>query len=136
MGESVFEGCTGLTSGEWSARYIRPGTFLDCTGLTEFTINEGVGEISSDAFSRCRNLAVVRISSTVGTIGPKAFSECESLKDVYYYREALPSYCSDNVFENSYVNNATLHVPASAIEAFRTTAPWSEFGKFVEMTGR
>lgn len=34
------------------------------------------------------------------------------------------------------INNATLHVPASAIEAFRTTAPWSEFGKFVEMTGR
>ena len=64
MGESVFEGCSGLTSGEWSARYIRPGTFLDCTGLTEFTINEGVGEISSDAFSRCRNLAVVRILST------------------------------------------------------------------------
>jgi hypothetical protein len=133
MGESVFEGCTGLTSGDWSARYIRPGTFLDCVGLKEFTIKEGVGEISSDAFSRCKNLAVVRIAGTVGTIGPKAFSECENLKDVYYYRESLPDYCYDNVFENSYVSYATLHVPASAIEAYQQTLPWSTFGTIVAL---
>ena len=104
MGESIFEGCTGLTSGDWSAKYIRPGTFLDCTGLTEFTIEEGVGEISSDAFSRCKNLKV---------IAKGAFDDC----------------CPDDIFENAYVNYATLHVPTSVVEDYRTTTPWSEFGK-------
>ena len=32
---------------------------------------------------------------------------------------------------NSYVEKATLHVPASALEAYKTTMPWSMFGTFV-----
>ncbi len=35
------------------------------------------------------------------------------------------------VFNNSYVEKATLHVPASALEAYKTTMPWSMFGTFV-----
>lgn len=31
--------------------------------------------------------------------------------------------------------NSTLHVPASAIESYRTTAPWSGFGKIVALDG-
>ena len=129
MGDQIFEGCTGLTSVDWSTISIMPGTFLDCTGLTEFTVPEGVQDIRSDAFTRCENLAVVRIASTVGTFGPRAFAECENLVDVYYNRDRLPDYCGDNVFEDTYVSHATLHVPASAIEDYRATFPWSEFGK-------
>ena len=131
IGELAFGGCSGLTTVNWSAIKINPGTFADCTSLSEFVIPEGVKEIRSDAFARCKNLALVKIPSSVGTISYRAFSGCENLKDVYYDREKLPDYCPDNIFENAYINYATLHVPATAIEEFRATAPWSEFGNIV-----
>ena len=33
-----------------------------------------------------------------------------------------------NAFDHSNIENVTLHVPASAIEAYKTTEPWSDFG--------
>ena len=33
-----------------------------------------------------------------------------------------------NAFDHSNIENATLHVPASAIKAYKTTEPWSDFG--------
>ena len=39
------------------------------------------------------------------------------------------------IFDNSYIGFATLHVPESAIETYRTTAPWSEFGQIVAIEG-
>ena len=46
----------------------------------------------------------------------------------------MPATASD-VFEDSYPNLSTLHVPASAIDRYRTTAPWSEFGTIVISAG-
>ena len=39
------------------------------------------------------------------------------------------------IFDNSYIGFATLHVPESAIETYRSTAPWSEFGQIVAIEG-
>jgi hypothetical protein len=38
-------------------------------------------------------------------------------------------------FEGSYINYATLHVPDFVLDDYRTTSPWSEFGKFEGITG-
>ena len=129
--EQAFAQCTSLSTINWPPVYIRHNTFMDCTGLAEFTIPEGATGIDSDAFTRCTNLAIVRISSTVGSIWGRAFIGCENLADVYYYRDRLPDHCGYDVFDDTYINLATLHVPASAIEDFRTTKPWSEFGHIV-----
>lgn len=51
---------------------------------------------------------------------------------MYCYAESLPS-TESNAFEGSYIEYSTLHVPASAIESYRTTAPWSGFGKIVAL---
>ena len=37
-------------------------------------------------------------------------------------------------FIDSPIENATLHVPAGSVEAYRTTAPWSSFGTIVALT--
>ena len=37
---------------------------------------------------------------------------------------------------NSNIENATLHVPANALETYESTAPWSSFGKFEILTPR
>ena len=52
---------------------------------------------------------------------------CRNIKNVYCYAEEVPSTISD-AFYNSNIENATLYVPASAIEAYKTTEPWSVFG--------
>ena len=38
----------------------------------------------------------------------------------------MPS-TSTNVFDGSYIEHATLHVPASAVDAYSNTTPWSNF---------
>ena len=74
------------------------------------------------------------IGNGIQTIGSLAFAKCSELADVYCYAENVPSTTSD-AFEDSYINLSTLHVPASAIESYRTTAPWSEFGTFMTLDG-
>ena len=41
---------------------------------------------------------------------------------------------SPNAFDGSYIEYATLHVPESAIEAYRKTTPWSGFKSIVSVT--
>ena len=69
------------------------------------------------------------------SIGDRAFAECKYIENVYCYAEEVPSTDFD-AFDDSNIENATLHVPASAIEAYKTTEPWSDFGtiKAIEET--
>ena len=73
------------------------------------------------------------IPSTVTSIGMMAFAGC-NLSDVYCYAEQVPATQTwDYVFSWSNQENATLHVPASAIESYKATEPWSAFGNIVEL---
>ena len=40
---------------------------------------------------------------------------------------------SSSAFDNSYLENITLHVPAEAINSYQTTSPWSSFGNIVAL---
>ena len=40
-----------------------------------------------------------------------------------------------NAFKDAYIEYATLHVPESAINAYKTTKPWSAFGTFKTIEG-
>ena len=67
-------------------------------------------------------------------IGGSAFSNCKNLEKVYCYAETVPETGTD-AFDGSYVEYAALHVPASAINAYKTTEPWSTFGTFKTLEG-
>ena len=60
------------------------------------------------------------------SIGDWAFAYCKNIENVYCYAEEVPSTGSDAFIY--WYDNATLYVPASAIEAYKTTKPWSSFG--------
>ncbi|MBP5220428.1 MAG: hypothetical protein J6034_06975, partial [Bacteroidaceae bacterium] len=61
------------------------------------------------------------------SIGDGAFDDrCISLKTVYCYATNLPK-TRESAFGN-YVAHKTLYVPASAINKYKATAPWSWFG--------
>ena len=64
---------------------------------------------------RLRSSANQRVDST------------NSYKTRNCYAEEVPS-TFFSAFDYSYIENATLHVPASAIEAYKTTYPWRYFG--------
>jgi hypothetical protein len=63
-----------------------------------------------------------------------AFTHCSNLEEVYCYAETVPSTSLD-AFVGCYPQNAILYVPASAIDDYKTTEPWSQFGTIKEIPG-
>lgn len=100
--------------------------------MTSIEIPSSVSSIGSGAFCGCSSLENIIILASVTSIGNQAFADCEDLADVYYYATELP-YLNDytDQFDGSYVEYATLHVPAAVIDDFKSSAPWSSFGKIV-----
>jgi hypothetical protein len=74
----------------------------------------------------------ITIPSSVTSIGSFAFSWCESLTDVYCYASTVPGTYS-GVFSNSNLKNATLHVPASSINDYKSRKPWKDFKNIVPL---
>ena len=140
---NAFSGCTGLTSVTIpsSVTSIGNSAFRGCSGLTSISIPSSVTSIGENAFSNCSGLTSLSIPNSVTSIGycafkgcysvtsigETAFANCEDLEVVTCLATTVPS-TKSAAFANSYVEYATLKVPASAIETYRTTEPWSNFG--------
>ena len=75
--------------------------------------------IGSYAFYYCTSLTSVTIGSGVTSIGSDAFENCSSLTDVYCYAENVHNTYSD-AFKNSSISSATLHVPAGAVNSYKS----------------
>ena len=136
IGEAAFSGCTSLTSVTIpnSVTMIEYATFAGCTSLTSITIPNSVTSILPLAFYGCSSLRSVTIPNSKIGIGESAFQNCKNLENVYCYAEKVPG-TETNAFKDSYVEYATLHVPASAINEYKTTEPWSSFGTFKILEG-
>ena len=115
-------------------------TFYGCAGLKSVTIHNKVTSIGLCAFEECSNMTVVNIGSKVGSIEYKAFASCPEITDVYCFPVNVPSvyantfYDPINVFLDSYIEYATLHVPITSIDAYQNTEPWKRFGKIIALT--
>ena len=70
------------------------------------------------------------IGSGVTSIGDYTVSGIASLSDVYCYADNVPT-SNTNIFYNTSCSN--LHVPASSMEVYMGTKPWSEFKKIVSL---
>ena len=101
-------------------------------GGMKTVIPETVVEIGSRAFYGRTKLTSIRIPSSVVNIRVEAFGECTALRDVYYEATVVPSIFS-NVFEDVPLAEATLHVPADMVEAFKQAAVWKDFGQIVPL---
>ena len=101
--------------------------FYECRELTSVTIPEGVTAIGNEAFGRCYELTSVIIPGSMKTIGEAAFQNCYKLNSISCYAEEPPAMESENAFEGSVYNNATLRVPAGSVGNYQNTTPWSKF---------
>ena len=114
-----------------SVKSIDNSAFSGCTGLTSVSIPNSVTSIGHYAFNGCTRLTSITIPNSVTSIGERAFYSCSALADVYCFATDVPiaDYSS---FETP--ASLTLHVPASSLEAYKTTNPWSNFGTIVALT--
>ena len=77
-------------------------------------------------------MASVTIPESVTYISSDAFGSCSELTDVYCYAENVPT-TQSSAFQNSYIEDVTLHVPAASVNDYKSTAPWSGFGTIVAL---
>ena len=106
---------------------IRNYAFRGCSGITSVTIPNSVKSIGEQSFYACEGLKLLTIGSDVADIYKEAFAYCKELAEVYCYAKKVPY--TVQIFNNSFVEYATLYVPASLIEQYKAKAPWSGFGK-------
>ena len=135
IGKSAFYGCSGLTSVTIpnSVTSIGKAAFEGCSKLTSITIPNSVASIGDRAFWGCSGLTSVIIGNGIKEVNGWVFVDCTNLTDVYCYAESVPT-TGSNAFFNSPVGNATLHVPASAVDAYKAADPWSNFKEIVALT--
>ena len=156
---ATFEGCSELTSVilPKEVREIRTDTFKDCYNLESVLLPDELQRIGDRAFMYCYNLKVCLLPDSVDSVGIYVFQECRSLvssnipRKLSVVPEGMFSNChsliyitipetvvsigNNSFFECSSLEYATLHVPESAIEAYRSASPWKDFGKIVGIEG-
>ena len=129
IGDCAFYYCPSLTSvviGE-SVTSIGNDAFSHCSSLTSVVIGDGVTSIGEYAFYKCSSLTSVDIPSSVTHIRNYAFSGCPSLTTVICRAKEVAKLGS-SVFYNVPRDEATLYVPASALEAYKAADQWKDFG--------
>ena len=143
IGENAFQECSGLTEvhitdiAAWckisfgsNPLSIAHHLFMDGKEITNLVIPNSVTEIGKGAFKYCYGLTSVTIPNSVTSIGDGAFSGCTGLTSVACEATSVPSTGSD-VFNNVPLRSAKLYVPASALEEYKATEPWSGFGSIL-----
>ena len=76
----------------------------------------------------------IKIGAGVKKIDTWAFAACKKLETVTCLAEKVPG-TSSNAFYESWIEYATLTVPECALQAYKTSEPWSGFGTFKTVEG-
>ena len=136
IGDECFSGCRGLTSFFLGTGVTTIGNsaFYGCIALSTITIPNNVTSIGNECFSGCNELISVTIGSGIQNVKKKAFANCPNLNDVYCYADNLPT-TSNDAFDGSLIEYATLHVPVPSIDIYRTASPWSDFKNIMGIDG-
>lgn len=109
-----------------SVKSIGSSAFEDCDYLTSLNLSEGLQTIGGSAFEGCKRLVNLTIPSTVTSIQTNAFKNCLGLTDVYCNAVAVPD-THASAFNGVTTENVLLHVPVSAVDAYKSIWPWSNF---------
>lgn len=142
---NIFSECSGLTNIQVEEGNSKYDSREGCNAIIETTSNtlvngckntvipNSVTSIGNYAFLGCSGLTSLTIPNSVTSIKNGTFEYCEKLENVYCYAVDIPA-MGNSVFNDSSISSATLHVPASSVEEYRTTAPWNGFANIVPLT--
>lgn len=129
IGYYAFSRCVALTSVVMSESltHIPECAFYECRKLTSINIPENVVSIGEMAFSGCVSLETIKLPSTIKSLANSAFFSCTNLKSVVCQAVSVPT-LGRAVFKNIPLDEATLYVPASALEDYKKSNQWKDFG--------
>ena len=160
IGEYAFAFCRSLTAATLSNNMTRieNGLFHSATTLPSITIPNGVTYIGGSSFHSTA-LSGITFPNSVNRINPLAFAWCTNLRNVTFGTgiSAIETYA----FEGSYVsrfrfngtnppeivwyemqgvvyetfndrNRCDIYVPASAVNAFKTTGNWTHYASRIK----
>lgn len=105
--------------------------FSGARQLTGVRLPSAITAIPNGTFSSCSSLETVNIPEKVNNIGVFAFSECESLRAVKVAWNTPLSLLAD-VFRNTFIEDATLYVPAGRKTVYSKASTWSQFKEIKE----
>ena len=130
IGYGAFYGCSALTSIDIPSSVTSIGNtaFSDCSSLTSIIIPNSVTSIGDEMFYGCSSLTSITIPSSMKSIGYGAFYGCSVLTSVIC-EAVTPPTCGEDVFGSVPTEFTTLYVPEASVETYRSTNPWSTFGK-------
>lgn len=136
IGNMAFENCSGLTSILLpnGVKTIGFYAFRGCTGLTTITIPDKAQSISDYAFEGCSSLTAITIPSNILDISDNVFEGCENLKTIYCNACNIPQTQKDT-FKGLRLQDVALYVPEEAVEEYKSTTPWSNFGTIKSYDG-
>ena len=128
IGDQAFRACTSLTELKIpdSVTSIGGWTFYMCKSLNSINIPPGITTIPSSLLRSCNSLKEVTIPAGVTSIGTYAFLDTP-LGIVNCLAETPPTIADSNAFVYSTYNKATLCVPPSSVEDYKSAAIWSNF---------
>ena len=100
----------------------------DVSTLKSVSFGNSMTTIGSEAFSGCTGLTQVTFPASVTSIGANAFMGCNQLLEITCLPLSPPS-ASRNTFSTYF--QATLKVPATALETYKAAGPWKLFANVV-----
>ncbi len=137
IGEYAFSGCSSLTSITIPEGVTSIGNyaFQNCNSLTTINIpeNSQLTSIGDYTFQYCRKLTAITIPEGMTSIGWSAFKNCSSLASITCHA-ATPPTIGDYYTLFGVNRNIPVYVPASAVEAYKAAAYWSEFTNIQSLT--
>ena len=134
IGDRTFSQCENLTAITFpnSLKDIGYCAFTDCHGLKSVSFEGDVATLGEYAFSACSNLSTISIKGDIGELKNGQFSRLPQIQNVYCYAE-VPPVANATTFDSSPIESATLHVPQVAIENYKGSPGWENFGKIVNL---
>ena len=101
--------------------------FANGSGITEYTIPEGVATIGECAFCNAYSLKSVTIPDSVTAIVRNAFYECRNLNDTYC-KSAIPPYLGRYVFWSTTSQlSCKIYVPAESYQDYISADGWGGY---------
>lgn len=139
IGKNAFHSSSSLTSIIIDKNNAHYDSRENCNAIVETSSNtlilgckntvipNTVTSIGKAAFASCTGLTSITIPNSVTSISEQAFYDCSNLTSITCQALKVP-YTGEACFTNVPLSSATLYVPASSIDAYKSSSNWKSFG--------
>ena len=126
---NAFEGCSKMTELVLPSYLysIESQAFLNCSSLTNISVPNSVKSIGEGAFMGCSGLTSVNLGNSIISIGENAFNNCYLLSSITCMSSNPPMLSNTNCFSSIAYSSATLLVPYSSVNKYKTSTYWKNF---------